>query len=501
MYFPLLPNLGPITLAIATHSGMMHTRQLLALAIPFVSLVPVEILANFHQVAVAVTSASAAGGVTSATVAGGISVTGTGTTGGEAAASSSSRAAVTTARSAVASSASHTNSAASPSGTSTSNGASGSNRFVTYWDNYANMGGVNAAQLTAVTHVILSTLLTHLIVIAFADMTNWATKQTTWQFMESSDGNFGSSTAATLKGMQSGLKVCGALGGWGLDSVMVTAVRGGDSSIATFVANVKGFADYFNLDGIDIDWEFPSASDDANLITFVTQLRAALGDDKLISIALGARVDTTVAAAFNSDTFSKLDGLVDMWNVMTYDYVNRYSTATEQQAGNRVVTTVMDYYEKQGITMEKCNVGFPMNAKYFTLTEICDSSNPIGCSLPGREYYEDNGVDNYKSGWVRFNPGLDSTLGTKGTEWATKMRTQWEARPADGSTEITADVSNAWVDETNNVFWTWLSDFDMKKTCQNWVTSGKVGGAMVWSLNQVIISIHSIVYAQMLIHF
>lgn len=185
---------------------------------------------------------------------------------------------------------------------------------------------------------------------------------------------------------------------------------------------------------------------------------------------------------------------------MTYDYVNRYSTTTEQQAGNRVVTTVMDYYEQQGITMEKCNVGFPMNAKYFTLTEACDSSNPIGCFLPGTDYYEDSGVDNYKSGWVRFNPGLDSTLGTKGTEWATKMRAQWEARPIDGSTEITADVSNAWVDETNNVFWTWLSDSDMKTTCQNWVTSGKVGGAMVWSLNQV--TIHPfVVHAQMLIHF
>ncbi|OXC65381.1 hypothetical protein AYX13_05511 [Cryptococcus neoformans] len=429
--------------------------------------------------AAAVTSASAAGVVTSATAPGGISVTGAGTTGGKVA-TSASEAAVTSLSGATAaesgggSSASHTNSAPSASGTSTSNGASGSNRLVTYWDNYANMGGVNAGQLTAVTHVILS----------FADMTDWATEQTTWKFMESSDGNFDSSTAATLKDMQSGLKVCGALGGWGLDSVMATAVRGGDSTIATFVANVKGFADYFNLDGIDIDWEFPSASDDANLITFITQLRAAIGDDRLISIALGARVDTTDAAAFNSDTFSKLDSLVDMWNVMTYDYVNRYSTTTEQQAGNRVVTTVMDYYEQQGITMEKCNVGFPMNAKYFTLTQTCDSSNPIGCSLPDTDYYEDSGVDNYKSGWVRFNPGLDSTLGTKGTEWATKMRAQWEARPTDGSTEITADVSNAWVDQTNNVFWTWLSDSDMKTTCQNWVTSGKVGGAMVWSLNQ-----------------
>lgn len=137
---------------------MTHTRQLLALAIPFVSLAAVEILVNFHQgklyqsfmtisidkssygqsaiVAVAVTSASAAGGVTSATVAGGINVTGTGTTGGDAAASSSSGAAVITARSAVASSVSHTNSAASPSGTSTSDGASGSNRFVTYWDKW-----------------------------------------------------------------------------------------------------------------------------------------------------------------------------------------------------------------------------------------------------------------------------------------------------------------------------------------------------------------------------
>ncbi|ODN76207.1 hypothetical protein L202_06128 [Cryptococcus amylolentus CBS 6039] len=372
-----------------------------------------------------------------------------------------------------------TGSAAASSGTastttnSTSTSSNGT-RYVLYWDNYANMGGVEASQLTGATHVILS----------FADMTSWATKvdSAAMAFESSSDGNFDSPTASTLKGMVSGLKVTGALGGWGLDTPMATAVQGGDSTIETFVDNAVAFAKAFNLDGIDIDWEFPAASDVPNLVTFLTKLKAGLPDDSIISVALGARVDTTDAAAYTTDTFSQLTDLVDMWNVMTYDYVNRYSNKTEQQGGGRVVETVMDYYEKQGIDMDKVNIGFAMNAKYFTGVTNCTTDNPIGCTLPGQSYYEDDGEDNRKSGWLRFNSDLDSTLGTDGTTWMEKVRPQFEARPTDGSTEIADDVSQAWYDEDNQTFWTWLEPSDMSSVCSTW--KSKVGGMMVWSANQ-----------------
>ncbi|ODN88090.1 chitinase [Cryptococcus wingfieldii CBS 7118] len=373
-----------------------------------------------------------------------------------------------------------TSSAAASSGTAsttTNSTSSSGTRYVLYWDNYANMGGVEASQLTGATHVILCT-------IPFADMTSWATKvdSAAMAFQSSSDGNFDPSTASTLKGMVSGLKVTGALGGWGLDTPMATAVQGGESTIETLVDNAVAFAKAFDLDGIDIDWEFPAASDVPNLVTFLTKLKAGLPDDSIISVALGARIDTTDAAAYTSDTFSQLKDLVDMWNVMTYDYVNRYSDKTEQQGGGRVVETVMDYYEKQGIEMEKVNIGFAMNAKYFTGVTDCTTDNPIGCTLPGKAYYEDSGKDNRKSGWLRFNSDLDSTLGTDGTTWMEKVRPQFEKRPTDGSTEIADDVSQAWYDEDNQTFWTWLEPSDMSSVCSTW--KSKVGGMMVWSANQ-----------------
>ncbi|WVN89253.1 uncharacterized protein L203_104471 [Cryptococcus depauperatus CBS 7841] len=355
-----------------------------------------------------------------------------------------------------------------------SNG-NGGTRFVAYWENYANLGGTQATQLDGVTHVILS----------FADLRQWATPQQNFLFAHSTNGDFDASTAATLKGMKSDLKVTAALGGWGLDAPIAAAVRGA-GAMSVFIDNTVNFVKQFNLDGIDIDWEFPAKNDVPNFVTFIKQLREKLGKDKIISIAVGARTDTSDVEAYTKDTFTQLNDLVDMWNVMTYDYVNRYSTKTEQQGGGRVVDTVMAYYQQQGMPMKKANIGFAMNAKYFTNVQSCSAAKPIGCPLPGQSYYEDKITgDNFKSGWLRFNSGLDSGLGINGTKWATDMRPKFEARPKDGSTEIKGDLSNAWYDgnqpELDRTFWTWTSEKDMGDTCKEWKT--KVGGMMVWSMN------------------
>lgn len=60
----------------------------------------------------------------------------------------------------------------------------------------------------------------------------------------------------------------------------------------TFVKSVKRLVDTYGLDGIDLDWEFPTTEngghtatpqDDRNYVAFVKELRKALGKDKLIS--------------------------------------------------------------------------------------------------------------------------------------------------------------------------------------------------------------------------
>ena len=59
-----------------------------------------------------------------------------------------------------------------------------------------------------------------------------------------------------------------------------------------FIANIKSLIKEYDLDGVDLDWEFPtteagghtaSPKDDRNYVTLVKELRKALGKDKWIS--------------------------------------------------------------------------------------------------------------------------------------------------------------------------------------------------------------------------
>lgn len=94
-----------------------------------------------------------------------------------------------------------------------------------------------------------------------------------------------------------------SLGGWAFSTEPATyqlfrdAVKPGNQD--TFVANIVSFVQQHNLDGIDIDWEYPNAPDipgippgvqaDAdNYLTFFQKLRAAMPSGKTISFCAPA---------------------------------------------------------------------------------------------------------------------------------------------------------------------------------------------------------------------
>ncbi|KAI0940229.1 hypothetical protein AcV5_001393 [Taiwanofungus camphoratus] len=89
-------------------------------------------------------------------------------------------------------------------------------------------------------------------------------------------------------------KIVLSIGGWGGSHYFSQAV-GSSSNRSTFVKACVNAVNTYNLDGIDIDWEYPGqsgagnlyASDDsANLLTFFKDLRSALGQGKIISAAV-----------------------------------------------------------------------------------------------------------------------------------------------------------------------------------------------------------------------
>ncbi|KDN39765.1 glycoside hydrolase family 18 protein [Tilletiaria anomala UBC 951] len=90
-------------------------------------------------------------------------------------------------------------------------------------------------------------------------------------------------------------KVILALGGWGQSDKFSPAVAT-SSSRSTFINSIMGVYQKYDLDGIDIDWEYPnadgagnnqkSAADAANLQTFFQELRSALPQGALITAAV-----------------------------------------------------------------------------------------------------------------------------------------------------------------------------------------------------------------------
>ncbi|KAI0336889.1 glycoside hydrolase [Trametopsis cervina] len=100
------------------------------------------------------------------------------------------------------------------------------------------------------------------------------------------------STAAHNSGK--GTKVVLSIGGWGGSYWFSQAVSSA-ANRSTFVNAAVSAVNTYKLDGIDIDWEYPnstgagnphSSADSANLLTFLTSLRSALGSSKIISAAV-----------------------------------------------------------------------------------------------------------------------------------------------------------------------------------------------------------------------
>ncbi|MBR4801990.1 MAG: hypothetical protein IK041_04185 [Bacteroidales bacterium] len=109
-----------------------------------------------------------------------------------------------------------------------------------------------------------------------------------------------------------------SIGGWGSGrfSEMVA-----DSALRhAFVADCKRIVDEYGIDGIDLDWEYPSSgvagissseNDIDNFTLWVKELREALGEDRLLTIA-------TISTARFID-FKAVDPYIDFYNIMSYD--------------------------------------------------------------------------------------------------------------------------------------------------------------------------------------
>jgi chitinase len=143
----------------------------------------------------------------------------------------------------------------------------------------------------------------------------------------------------SMKSINPKLKVILSLGGWGGCETCSDAFFTAEGR-KEFAKSVKEVTDYFKTDGIDLDWEYPTIrldndidknpvhktapEDRKNFTDLVRQLRKSLGKKITISFAAGG-FQTFLEKSIEWKEVMKE---VDFVNLMMYDLINGYATAT-----------------------------------------------------------------------------------------------------------------------------------------------------------------------------
>ena len=124
-------------------------------------------------------------------------------------------------------------------------------------------------------------------------------------------------TIVGLKKQKPNLKILLSIGGWGSGNFSEMAAD--ETNRKAFVADCQRVITQFSLDGIDLDWEYPTSSqakissspeDLENFTLLVRDIREVIGKDKLLTFA-------SVATALYVD-FKNVEPYIDFINIMSY---------------------------------------------------------------------------------------------------------------------------------------------------------------------------------------
>lgn len=150
---------------------------------------------------------------------------------------------------------------------------------------------------------------------------------------------------------QQNVKVLISVGGWGYDAAFEQLAATPESQ-ARFVTSVLAFVAEYQLDGVDIDWEYPDEATAVAYLELMQALHQALSPrDKLLTAAVVASGDN--AKGVLPAVFAEVNFL----NLMAYDGpdLNHSSLAYAQEA--------LTYWHEQGLPAEKTVLGVPFYAR------------------------------------------------------------------------------------------------------------------------------------------
>lgn len=219
-----------------------------------------------------------------------------------------------------------------------------------------------------------------------------------------------------------GLKVLLSIGGWGADHFSEAALT--PQARARFADSAARLAREHDLDGIDIDWEYPTLpgpgishrpEDRDNFSLLLETVRARLDE---LGRERGRHYLLTIAAA-DGEAARGLDlprivRVLDWINLMTYDFYGSLSPTTGHHAGldrsahapagSRTTVQAVDEFLAAGVPPRKLHVGVAFYGRMFAEVEpahegVNQRYGRYVDALPWRELRGLAGRDGYVRGW------------------------------------------------------------------------------------------------------
>ncbi|MFV0266604.1 MAG: glycoside hydrolase family 18 protein [Draconibacterium sp.] len=231
----------------------------------------------------------------------------------------------------------------------------------------------------------------------------------------------------SLKSKNPDLKVLASIGGWSWSGGFSDAALS-EVSRARFAQSCAKFVKDYQLDGIDLDWEYPNQTGAGNIHrpedvqNFTLMLKAVReeldkmtseegkGKHYLLSIATGAD-----QAYVDNTELGKLGEYLDFLNIMTYDFYNGlhtvnghhsnlYPSAQPELDMNSAVDAV-DMHTKAGFPVEKINLGIPFYGRIWKGVEANDDkilfnqAETVGMGIDYINFYQNIDTNGYTRYW------------------------------------------------------------------------------------------------------
>lgn len=277
-----------------------------------------------------------------------------------------------------------------------------------------------------------------------------------------------------LKLINPSLKSLISVGGWAFNDPGPSQqefhnIISTSGSRSTFINSVRSYLDSYNFDGIDIDYEYPTApdrggspEDTINFLQLVKDMRSAFASKYLITIAAPASY-----WYLKNFAIGEMSKYIDFINIMTYDIHGTWDADiaslgpfVRSHTNIKEIDLALELFLKDGVPPEKLVLGLAYYGRSFQLKN--PSCSKIGCEFVGPA----------RAGRCTNSPGTLAWFEIN------------EIKASSGSQSILDSDSMSKILFFDNDQWVAYDDEDTLLLRQEYAGKNCMLGTMIWSIDQ-----------------